>query len=157
MTRSSPSRTCSMWVINTTWGKRSANRRSRPTTCWRRPSSSEPKISSSTSSVSGWPARSAIICEIARRGALRRATLHLADARLGRRQLAAGLGDGDLRVPQGPDGPVVAFPRRREPLLREPLRGQGGREVAGAALVHRQRLLRQLGLLDQDLRPLGPL
>jgi len=33
----------------------------------RRASSSEPKISSSTKSDSGWPARSAIICEMASR------------------------------------------------------------------------------------------
>src|SRR2546429_199754 len=57
ITRSRPSRTCSMCVIRMTWGKRSARRRSRPTTCRRRASSSEPKISSSTSNDSGWPAR----------------------------------------------------------------------------------------------------
>src|SRR5256886_15536485 len=56
-----------MCVIRITCSKRSCNPRSSSTTLNRRASSSEPKTSSRINSEKFWPARSAIICEIARR------------------------------------------------------------------------------------------
>src|SRR5256886_8873178 len=85
------------------------------------------------------------------------AALPLTDARLRRRELAAGLRYGELRFAEGPSGAVMPFPRCRERLLRELLRRHGRLDLADAVLVQRQRLLLQLGFPDQNLRPLIPL
>src|SRR5580698_2686782 len=65
ITRSIPSRTDSMCVIRITCSNRSCSRRKSSTTLCRRDSSSDPNTSSRISSENAWPARSAIICEIA--------------------------------------------------------------------------------------------
>ena len=91
------------------------------------------------------------------RRALRLSPLDLADARLGRRQLAAGLRHRQLRLPQRPRRAVVPVARPRERVLREPLGRHRCGELPRPPLVHGQRLLGELGFLDQDLRPLRPL
>src|SRR5205807_906662 len=122
ITRSRPSRTCSMCVIKMTCGKRSASRRSSPTTCRRRASSSDPEI--------GERAVQRVVEALARLqlgdvalalGALTLAPLRFPYVVLHSGQRPARFDYGELGLAQRAHRAVVAILRLPISLVREPL------------------------------------
>src|SRR2546422_8200114 len=89
-------------------------------------------------------------------GPLPLAPLDLVDAGLRRDELAARLRDGELRLSQRTRRLVVPLPCGGERHFREAFRRYRRRELPRAPLVGGDRLLRELRLPHQYLRPLGP-